>query len=340
MRSRHAFIHRVWLTRSWPAYVLWPLSCLYGCLFAIRSRLYRWRLKQRTRLPVPVVVVGNVVVGGTGKTPIVIALVEHLVQQGWRPGVVSRGHGRDSQGTQEVSHQTSAQFVGDEPALIWQRCKVPVVVGHQRVDAAKTLLSRHPDCNVIISDDGLQHLGLDRDIEILVFDDRQTGNGFLLPAGPLREPWPRPADFLLYTGQQFGPTDRRVRRRLATSAQRADGSQMALASLITDDTASSRLLGVAAIAQPELFFNMLREQGIVLCHTVALPDHARLDQWQAPAGQDWIVLCTEKDALKLWPHQPDAWAVPLVCELPAEFLRQFDRLLHRKQTQPVSLTLP
>jgi tetraacyldisaccharide 4'-kinase len=127
---------------------------------------------------------------------------------------------------------------------------------------------------------------------------------------------------------------------LASSARRADGSQIELIRLMANASTKSHLLGVAAIAQPDLFFNMLREQGIILNHTVALPDHARLDQWQAPAGTDWVLLCTEKDALKLWPHQPAAWAVPLVCELPAEFLRQFDSLLHRKHAQPVSLTSP
>lgn len=333
MPLRQDVLRRVWQTRAWPAYGLWPLACVYGGLLALRQALYRLGLKTKTRLPVPVVVVGNVVVGGTGKTPIVIALVEHLKQAGWKPGVVSRGYGRDSLGVQAVSGETPAQFVGDEPALIWQRCQVPVVVANQRVEAAQTLLARHPECNVIVSDDGLQHLAMARDIEIVVFDDRQTGNGFLLPAGPLREPWPRPADFLLHTGQQAGQPDTRVRRRLAGWARRADGSRIALSQLLATAGTQARFLGIAAISQPEAFFDMLAEQELALAQSVALPDHERLDTWQAPAGTNWILLCTEKDALKLWPHRPDAWAVPLECDLPAKFLWQFDALLQARSVK-------
>ncbi|MCY7316827.1 MAG: tetraacyldisaccharide 4'-kinase, partial [Rubrivivax sp.] len=180
------------LTRHWwqpqttvLAALLWPLSLIYRLLLL-------WpRPQSRAALPVPVLVVGNHVVGGAGKTPTVIALVQALQLAGRRPGVISRGHGRSTDAVRAVMPGDDAAAVGDEPLLIQRRCGVPVFVARRRIDAARALCAAHPEVDLIIADDGLQHRGLPRQAELRVFDERGVGNGHLLPAGPLREPLPR-----------------------------------------------------------------------------------------------------------------------------------------------------
>jgi hypothetical protein len=167
--------------RGLQAWLLRPIAWVYGWLMAIRSRFYAWGLLTSQRLPVPVIVVGNVVVGGAGKTPTVIALVQHLTARGWHPGVVSRGYGRSSEALLEVTAATPASESGDEPALIRRATGVPVFVARQRAAAARALLAAHPHVNVLLCDDGLQHLALHRDMAIAVFDERGSGNGWLLP---------------------------------------------------------------------------------------------------------------------------------------------------------------
>jgi tetraacyldisaccharide 4'-kinase len=293
------------------AWLLWPLSLLYGLLVRLRKALYRVGWLTSERLPVPVIVVGNVVAGGAGKTPVVMALVQHLRARGVPVGVISRGYGRRSRECLEVFADSAIEDVGDEPALIRRRTSAPVFVAAHRAQAGRALLDQHPRIKMIVCDDGLQHLQLQRDLEIGVFDDRGVGNGFLLPAGPLREPWPRPLDMLLHTGQQPAFTGGfRASRQLASHALRADGSRVALADLV----AGKPLLAVAAIANPEAFFAMLRAWGLPLARTMALPDHADFSGWDGNADGTCTVLCTEKDAVKLWKREPDALAVPLEFE--------------------------
>lgn len=319
-------LQRAWRGRGLLACLLWPVSQAYRGLVAGRALLYRAGLYQAARLPVPVIVVGNVVAGGAGKTPVVIALVEHLRTRGITAGVVSRGYGRStSPGTVDVAEvlpDSLPEAVGDEPLLIRQRTGVPVFVGRHRAAAGAALLAAHPGVQAIVCDDGLQHLALARDIEVCVFDDRGAGNGWLLPAGPLREPWPRPVDAVLHTGGQPAFTEGfRSSRALADHAVRADGSRVALAAL-----AATPVTAVAGIAQPEAFFAMLRQRGLHLAETRALPDHADFADWRPPAaGQP--VLCTEKDAAKLWQHHPQALAVPLLFRPDPAFLQAIDRLL-------------
>jgi len=173
------------------ALALRPASWLFAGLVAVRRALYQRGFYKTHRLPVPVIVVGNVMVGGVGKTPITMALVQHLKAQGWRVGVLSRGYGRKTSSTLAVTPSSNPHNVGDEPLLIARTCQVPVFVGIHRVEAGQALLSLHPDVQVLVCDDGLQHYSLARDLELCVFDERGTGNGHLLPAGPLREAWPR-----------------------------------------------------------------------------------------------------------------------------------------------------
>ncbi len=321
-------LQQAWLRRGALAWSLRPLSWLYGALAAAHRALYRLGLRQTQHLPVPVVVVGNVVAGGAGKTPVVIAVVEHLKGCGLRPGVISRGYGRsDGSACREVRPEdTDARLTGDEPLLVARRCQVPVVVGPQRAQAGRLLLARHPQVQVLVSDDGLQHPALARDLEICVFDARGTGNGWLLPAGPLREPWPRPADLVLRPATRSDLAGFDVERRLSGEAVRADGTRRALA-----DLARGPVIAVAGIAQPEAFFGMLRAAGLTPARTLALADHHDFDAQlpDLPAG-DAVVVCTEKDAVKLWRHRPDAWAVPLQVQIAPGFWEAFDRLLAAK----------
>ncbi len=324
---------RAWTQRGLLAWLLWPLSLLYGLLIAARTGLYRWGIFTAQRVAAPVVIIGNVVAGGAGKTPVVIALVEHLLQRGIRVGVISRGYGRSTPGCQEVTRQRTAQEVGDEPALIHRRTSAPVFVAKRRIEAGQALLKRHPGTQIILSDDGLQHLALHRDLEIGVFDDRGVGNGFLLPAGPLREPWPRKLDLVLRSGTLPAFEGFRTQRKLADHAITATGVQVSLASLTDAPTASSEtneatkpLLALAAIAQPEVFFTMLRAKGLTLARTLALPDHYDFKSWLPSEYKGYRLICTEKDAVKLWPLCPDALTVPLISVLPNEFWVAFDRL--------------
>ena len=314
-----------WTRRGWLAWLLWPVALLFGALAALRRSLYRTGWLKTQRVPALVIVVGNVVVGGSGKTPVVMALVRHLQARGLPVGVISRGYGRQATDCREVLDDSPIEDVGDEPALIKRATGVPVFVADRRIEAARALLACYPATQVIVCDDGLQHLGLQRDLEICVFDDRGIGNGFLLPAGPLREPWPRAADLVLHTGAHPTFAGFTAQRTLARHALRADGSQTRLADLAQDG--APPLLAVAAIAKPEDFFAMLRAQGLTLARTMALPDHYDFNSWSCNDYAGYTLICTEKDAVKLWHQQADALAVPLVFTPEPAFLARLDTLL-------------
>ncbi|MFP8777934.1 tetraacyldisaccharide 4'-kinase [Hydrogenophaga sp. RWCD_12] len=337
----------IWAGRGWRARLLWPLSQVYGLLSAWRRRRYLNGSLPVATMPVPVIVVGNVVVGGAGKTPTTLAVLEHLKNAGWRPGVVSRGHGRQGHAVLEVRPDTTATDGGDEPVLIRRKAEVPVFVGRRRADAARALLAAHPQVNVLVCDDGLQHLALGRDVSIAVFDDRGLGNGWLLPAGLLREPWPPAAgdpfapQLVLRQGRHDGPhadipmppatQGFSATRRLADQAVDARGARRDLRAF-----AGETLVAVAGIARPEVFFQMLREQGLELSQTVALPDHADAKAFAAlPRSASATVLCTEKDAVKLfnvvarWPasQRPAVWSIPLDLRIEPAFFEALDRRL-------------
>jgi tetraacyldisaccharide 4'-kinase len=316
-------LQRAWLHRGALACLLWPLSLLYATLFAVRRRFYRLGWLKTEQVPVPVIVVGNVIAGGAGKTPVVMAVVRHLQARGLRVGVISRGYGRRTGDCREVLDESDPQDVGDEPALIRHATGAPVFVARRRIEAARALLARHPSTQVIVSDDGLQHLALGRDIEICVFDDRGIGNGWRLPAGPLREPWPRRCDLVLHSGERpafdGGYT---ATRALAQDAVASDGKRAPLSAL-----AGQPVTALAAIARPDAFFEMLRARGLTLAETIALPDHFDFDGWQAPSDAGHLLLCTEKDAVKLWRKAPGALAVPLHFAPAPEFFAALDAKL-------------
>ena len=327
------------LTRSWArrgplAGLLWPLSLVYQTLFAVRRLSYRLGWLTAQHFDVPVMVVGNVVAGGAGKTPVVMALVRHLRQRGLRVGVISRGYGRHSHGCLEVQPDSRPEDVGDEPVLIRYSTGVPVLVSKRRAQAAAELLASHPDTDVIVADDGLQHAALHRDFEICVFDDRGIGNGLLLPAGPLREPWPRPVDMILHTGLKPAFAGFRAHRQLAPLARQQDGSTVPLEKLAAPS--QTPLLALAAIARPEEFFDMLRACGLQLAHTITLPDHYDFNSFNINELKGYSVICTEKDALKLWPKWPQAFAVPLLLTLEPACLARLDEWLNNRLTAKLS----
>ena len=261
---------QAWQRRGVMAWLLLPLSLVYRLLVALRRRLFAIGVLKQTVLPVPVIVVGNIFVGGTGKTPLVIWLVEQLRQRGFHPGVISRGYGAQIDTVTEVTAHSLPTDVGDEPLLIAMKTRVPVVVGRRRVQAARQLLASHPGIDVIVSDDGLQHYALGRQVELQLSDARGHGNGWLLPAGPLREPTSRRSDF--YVGNGVLPAAGGYRMTLiGDHAQRvSDRAQcLPLASI----PAEARVVAAAGIGHPQRFFDMLTSSGVPLAQTIALPDH-------------------------------------------------------------------
>ena len=307
------------------AALLLPAAAMYGAIATIRNALYDVGLLPTETLPVPVIVVGNLVAGGAGKTPTVIAIVELLRQHGFRPGVVSRGYGRQEQiigsapdGVLDVQPDTPAAHCGDEPLLLRLRTGVPVVVGRNRVSAGSTLLEVHRNVDVIVSDDGLQHRRLGRQLQVMVFDERGVGNGWWLPAGPLRDRLPRrvPARTLVLYNADAATTPLAghvATRSLAGVVGLADwwagkppspaalDELIALAALAGPN--ARPVVAVAGTARPERFFAMLRSSGLRI-EPLPLPDHHDYRTLPWPADTEQVVL-TEKDAVKL---RPDAAA--------------------------------
>ena len=322
-----------WITQpTLGALVLRPLAGLYGRLAGLHRRS-----RRPQRIDVPVVVVGNLIVGGAGKTPTTIAVVRLLRAFGWHPGVVSRGHGRRGHGLVAVSRDSDARECGDEPLLIRLRTGMPVMVGNDRVAAARALRAAHPQVDIIVADDGLQHHRLARDLQIIVFDERGAGNGLLLPAGPLREPLPKQAPartLVLYNAPRVSThlPGWLATRRLTGVLQLADWWQgLAVPAGSWRALYGVPLLAAAGMAAPERFFAMLREQGLSLVQTLALPDHHAFDTLPWPAETTDVII-TEKDAVKLRPesmaHRRDAariWVAPLDFEPDVAFAAALKR---------------
>lgn len=318
MRVSAFITEQVWAHRGGLARCLWPLSLLTWLWVRTQRWLYLNEWRKAVRLPVPVLVVGNVLAGGTGKTPVVIALVSHFKNQGLRVGVIARAYGSAEETVKEVAPHSPARWAGDEPLLIKQRCDVPVFVGRARAQAALALLKAYPNTELIVSDDGMQHWALWHDMAVCVFDQRGLGNGWLLPAGPLREPWPRRPflgvhEELVSSSPETPGQAWFAKRALAPCARNGFGE-------VRDLTlwAGQRVQALAGIAKPDNFFQALEAANLQITWRWPMADHADLSHWKSPS--DLPVFCTEKDAVKLWPNRPEVWAVPLVCELPMELL--------------------
>jgi tetraacyldisaccharide 4'-kinase len=327
---------RWWLRRGAPACCLLPLAALFAGAAALRRLAWRRGWLRAWRAPVPVVVVGNLTAGGSGKTPVVQLLAQALREAGRHPGIVSRGYGR-RRGAAEpmaVHPDTPAQDSGDEPLLLRRLCGCPVWVGRDRPAAARALLREHPEVDVLLSDDGLQHYALARDVELVVLDARGAGNGWPLPAGPLREPWSRPRDATLgprpavaepaspaRPGSAGAGPYFELRRHAADLRNLADGRRLSLAEFRREH-AELPVSAAAAIGNPGQFFDMLRDSGLALARTASAPDHRALPENLLRELPGAVVL-TEKDALKCGLGQPGLerlWAVGLRLEADPGFV--------------------
>jgi tetraacyldisaccharide 4'-kinase len=291
-----------------------PLALLYGVVMRARRQFYQRGWLRSEKLPVPVIVVGNLTAGGTGKTPLTLALVDALRARGYTPGVVSRGYGGSQREPMLLDDAPDPRSVGDEPCLIRTR-GVAVAVGRDRPAAARLLLSA--GCDVVIADDGLQHYRLARDIELCVIDgERRFGNGRLLPAGPLREPRARleSVDFRVCNGGVPGPGEVSMQLRGGTVRSLQDTSEQSLAVF-----RGQRVHVVAAIGNPQRFFDSVRAAGIeIIPHAFA--DHHAFSAADLRFGGALPVLMTEKDAVKCRGFaQPGWWSVPVQAILPASF---------------------
>ncbi len=315
MSSAYKWIHRVWYASAAGGWVLLPLSGLYGLLLKLRQRLFQCGLFRTFKLPVPVIIVGNITAGGTGKTPTVIWLVDQLRTLGYAPGIVSRGYGGSkSGGPMRVDAASDPAVVGDEPVLLARRAQCPVVVDSDRAQAVAMLIEEGID--VVVADDGLQHLSLQRDFEICVLDgERGLGNRRLLPAGPLREPAGRldTVDQVLVNGLAMIPDAIAFELR-ATQACRLNGSLARSLQGFKDTTVHA----VAGIGNPKRFFDLLRANGIqVIEH--GFPDHAAISIEDLRFGDEFAVFMTEKDAVKLGTGVADKfWSVPVELAMGSE----------------------
>ena len=320
--SIEIFLTRTWLSRGLAAWLLWPISWVFGVIIAIRRWLFKVGVFEQMRLPVPVIVIGNIYVGGTGKTPLVIWLSRQLREQGFVPGVISRGYGGDASNVVEINAQMSPDDVGDEPLVIVQRAGVPLVVGRNRVSAARTLLNAHPEVNVIISDDGLQHYALGRDIEILLFDERGIGNGWLLPAGPLREPVTRRFDFRVLNGLESVGENSFSMQLVGQRAEQLINRAQTKA--LKDFPENLSIAAAAGIGNPERFFTMLKQLGVNAQEHIALPDHFDYTSNPFESVKVDIILITEKDAVKCSRRNGLAedsrlWVVPVEAAIAGPF---------------------
>ena len=328
-----------WERRGPTSLLLWPLSCIYSGIVRSRKLIQDLGLSNNHPAPVPIIIVGNIRVGGTGKTPIVIALAERLSQLGWKPGIISRGYGSSSQPSPiQVHGDSDPLVVGDEPVLIAQRTgnQFPIWVFPKRQQSIKALLKHSPEVNVIISDDGLQHSGLarwparegGRDIEFVVQDARGEGNGFLLPAGPLREPASRDRDATLFTEKtndtKSGLVDEYFKGRRAFSLEGKLGTPYQLIhpsntqtlTQIADQFLPNKITAVAAIGNPQRFFNNLQNAGIA-GKWLPLPDHATYTPEFFAGINAQCILITEKDAVKCSGISDERiWVVPMSLSLP------------------------
>ena len=314
---------------SWWPYLLLPLAMLFFLIIQIRRWVYK--IKCSDQFNVPIIVVGNITVGGTGKTPLVIYLAELLTAQGYHPGIISRGYKAENKRSQTITKNSDPLLVGDEALLLAIRTNCPVVINRDRTAAAKALLANY-HCDVIISDDGLQHYALARDIEIAVIDGtRRFGNGFLLPAGPLREPVKRLAtvDFIVANG-----TNTVDEFSMKLGINKLYNLQQPNLTLDLTTLKGKMVHAVAGIGNPERFFMLLRSMGLnIVPHAFA--DHYAFKASDVDFQDEFMVIMTEKDAVKAKKfNNKNLWCLPITAELPVKFdhdlLTQLEKCIKNK----------
>lgn len=326
-----------WQRRGWLAWLLWPLSLLYCLVIALRRAAFRSGILRVDRLPVPVVVIGNIIAGGAGKTPLTLYLARALTARGHRPVIVSRGYGGTVQGVREVAADDDPALCGDEALLLARRSGVPVWVGRRRAEVARAALARHPQCDVVLCDDGLQHYALARDIEIAVFDRRGVMNGFHLPAGPLREPPSRLAAVFaqVLNGTPDTPLAGPPRFSMRLRGERFHRLGHPEDSAGVADLQGLRLHAVAGIGEPARFFDHLRTLGLAfVAHP--FPDHHAYSARDLTFQDCDALLLTEKDAVKCHGmSDTPVWVLPVEAHLDPDLAgRVSDRLAELKHGPP------
>ncbi len=332
-----------WFEHQWTRFSAWqivlqPLAWVFKVITAVRRLLYRAGIRGVQRLPVPVVIVGNITVGGTGKTPLTIWLAQQLRERGMQPGIVSRGYGGACAVPRAVNVDSDAASVGDEALLLAQRSACPVWAGADRVATARALLRAQPQCDLILADDGLQHYALARDVEVAVVDaQRAFGNGCLLPAGPLREPVRRldAVHAVVVNGEALplGVGAPQFRMDLVGSAAKPLRGGAALA---LESWRGRRVHAVAGIGNPRRFFDDLRACGLELVEH-AFRDHHAFTAQDLNFGDDAPVLMTEKDAVKCQAFAQSNWFVrPVQAQVQAGLAELiFDRVRRRHGPETV-----
>ena len=318
--------------------LLIPVSWLYRIVVSIRRALYAAGILRSERLPVPVIVVGNISVGGTGKTPLVLWLTERLIEAGYTPGIVSRGYGANANNARAVGIKDDVTHCGDEPVLLARRSDCPVWIGADRVAAARALLAAHPECTIIVSDDGLQHYRLARDAEVAIIDGaRGHGNGFLLPAGPLREPPSRLdiVDAVVIRGNETQPfvASGTTVPRFAMSIEAGLFYNLLNPQHTVDarHLQGKRVEAAAGIGNPEHFFNTLKGLGLTFT-AHPFPDHHPYTQADLDFADSDAIVMTEKDAVKYERYATEkCWALSATAQVEN---RLATLLIERVQRKP------
>ena len=321
---RLADIQQFWRHKRLVNYLLLPLAALFAVVAYGRRLAYHQRWLRAKKPAIPVVVVGNVVVGGGGKTPAVIALVQALRVRGFSPGVVSRGFGGSYRGVHKVREGDDWRVCGDEALLIYRHTSVPVCLARRRIDAVAKLATL--GCDIAISDDGLQHYAMQRDLEICVVNaDYGFGNGWFFPAGPLRElpSRVRTCDMTLIIGGQAITGEYSV----ALEVEKIYPLSAPDDDISIDLLKNKQMTALAGIANPAAFFTMLRTMGMTVEETISLKDHGRLSDAELTAITSDIILMTEKDAVKYPQSSARLYAIALRCRLPDEVISRVVSLM-------------
>lgn len=320
-----------WRQAGWLNGLLFPLSVIYGLLMLARRHCYRLGVFRSISLAVPVIVVGGMTVGGSGKTPVVLSLVRYFQDKGFRPGVICKGYkGRSSFWPREVNDSTTAALVGDEAQLIYELTGIPVVAGPERVRNGIYLIDKF-GCDILLSDDGFQHHALQRDLDIVALDGQDGyGNGWCLPAGPLREfrGQVKRADIVLVNGANeklrfAGPQAGRMSVRISEAYNLSGGARRPLSEFTGEP-----VHGVAGVGNPVRFFRQLEQLGIdVIRHP--FPDHHPFEESDLDFGDDGLILMTEKDAIKCrdMTIRNKLWAIPAATEIDPRVFDRIDRLI-------------
>jgi len=329
---------RWWDARTPGAWLWLPLAAIFLMVSTLRRQLYRRGFFRRVKLPVPVIVVGNLAAGGSGKTPVVIWLASALRAHGFQPGILSRGYGGAALIPEAVLVDSDPELVGDEPVMLARRTGCPLWIGRDRADAGRQLLEASPEVDILITDDGLQHYRLDRDVEIIVLNERILGNGWPMPAGPMREPLSRLADAVMVVanGSLSEGLLQTLPGPIPVSMQLVPGFFYRLENTAERSAAAAfsgrRVHALAGIADPQRFFDSLRAMGLAPVTSRAFGDHHAFCKEDLAVPEGDVLLLTEKDAVKCAALAPaDCWVLPVDAQMDDAALKPILERLHGSQ---------